>query len=68
MYGAGLLDPRSRFFHVFHLEAEVVNPGPLESALCLGGLVVFELEDSEVYVAVGQVLIFPTSFRPRPSI
>src|SRR5262245_39306976 len=55
VHGARLFDPCSRLFHVLDFEAEVVDAGPSERALCLGGLVVFELEDSEVHVAVGQV-------------
>src|SRR5262249_6289619 len=56
MHGARLFDLRSRRFHVFDFEAEVVDAGPPERTLCLGGLVVFELEDSEIYVAVAQVV------------
>ena len=75
MHGTRLLDPRLRLRHVLDFDTEVMNAGPPECVLCLGRLVVFELEDSEVYVAVAQVaalgggvLILPTSFKPRPSI
>src|SRR5215471_5900715 len=56
VHGARLFDPCSRLFHVLDFEAEVVNAGPPERTLCLGGLVVFEPEDSEVHVAVAQVI------------
>src|SRR5215813_13724653 len=56
MHRTRLFDPCSRLFHVLDFEAEVVDAGPPERALCLGGLVVFELEDSEVHVAVAQVV------------
>ncbi len=35
-----------------------MDAGVPERALCLGGLVVFELKDSEVYVPIGQVAEF----------
>src|SRR5262245_18630633 len=56
MHGTRFLDPCSRLFHVLDFEAEVVDAGPPERALCLGGLVVFELEDSEVHVSIAQVV------------
>src|SRR5262245_59063758 len=56
MHRSRLFDLRSRRFHVFDFKTEVVNAGPPEGTLCLGGLVVFELEDSEVHVAVAQVV------------
>ena len=36
-------------------ETEVMQAGVAEGALCLSGLVIFELEDREIYVAVAQV-------------
>ena len=42
--------------HVVDFEAEVVDAGVLEGALCLGRLVVFELQDREIYVAVAQIV------------
>ena len=56
VHGTRLLDLRPCLFHVLDLETEVVDAGVPERALCLGGLVVFELEDREVYVAVAQVV------------
>src|SRR5262245_6899286 len=56
MHRSRLFNLRSRRFHVFDFKAEVVDAGPSELALCLGGLVVCELEDSEVHVAVAQVI------------
>src|SRR5215510_15941401 len=56
VHGTRLFDPCSRLFHVLDFEAEVMDAGPSERAFCLGGLIVFELEDSEVYVAVAQVV------------
>src|SRR5262245_61982966 len=55
MHSARFLDPCLGLRHVLDFEAEVMNAGPLERTFCLRGFVVFELEDSEIYMPVGQV-------------
>src|SRR5262249_35489667 len=52
--GAG--EPLGGVVEIVHLEAEVMDPGPLLATFDAGHLVVLELEDGEVDVAVGQVV------------
>jgi hypothetical protein len=56
VYGAGFFDLPPGLCHVLDFHAEVVDAGVAQGAFGLGRLVVFELKDSEIYMAIAQVI------------
>jgi len=53
---AGVREPLGDVLEAVHLEAEVVDAGPVLAALDAGHRVVLELQDGQVEVAVGEVV------------
>ncbi len=58
MHGTRLLDPGPPLRHVVDFETKVVQPSVLRRALRGCRVVVFELQDREIHVAVAQVVAF----------